>query len=301
MSKTLLVVTGPTASGKTALAIRLAKYFGTEIVSADSRQVYKEMRIGTARPAEEEWEGVKHHLLGHRSVHDNYNAGEFEADALNTIEALFKEKDLVILCGGTGLYIHAVLQGFDDVPVKNDRIRKDVTESYKKGGLIWLQETLQSIDPEYYAQAEIQNPQRLIRAIEIVKITGKSNLTFRKGRHKTRPWRTLKLCIELPRETLYQRIDQRVDRMMLDGLEDEAKKLYPYRTLNALQTVGYTELFDYFDGKINKERAVELIKQHSRNYAKRQITWFRRDTEMIPLSPDAKAEEIAKLIQSARP
>lgn len=296
VSKILLVVLGPTASGKTALAIRLAQHFGTEIVSADSRQVFREMRIGTARPDESEWEGIPHHLLGHHSIHDVYNAGLFEQEAIDKLNAIFEKSDIAILCGGTGLYINAVLEGFDDVPSRNDLIRSEITASYEEKGLHWLQETLKEHDPDFYEHAEIHNPQRLIRAIEVVRVTGKTHAEIRLGRKKERPWKTIKIGIDLPREELYKRIDQRVLHMMREGLEEEAKNLLPNKELNALQTVGYTEIFEYLEGQYSRERAIELISQHTRNYAKRQLTWFRRDAEIHWVKADADIQLIESLL-----
>jgi len=285
VKKTLIVVLGPTASGKTALSIALARKYKTEIVSADSRQVFREMTIGTARPTEQEWDGVQHHLLGHLSIHDNYNAALYERDATKILNAIFEKHDNAIVCGGTGLYIKALLEGFDEVPPADETIRQQLETDLSEKGIEYLQEELKKRDPDFFAIAEIQNPQRLMRAIEMVMVSGKTHTELRKGKKKTLPWIVRKIGIDLPREELYMRINRRVDEMMQNGLLEEAKTLFPYKHLNALQTVGYTELFDHLEGKIDLEKAVELIKQHTRNYAKRQLTWFRRDEEIIWVKP----------------
>jgi tRNA dimethylallyltransferase len=285
VKKTLIVVLGPTASGKTALSIELAKKYGTEIVSADSRQVFKEMKIGTARPDASETAGIPHHLLGHVSIHDPYNAGKFEEEAVAIIERLFIKHNVVVVCGGTGLYINALLEGFDDVPQRNESLRNELIAIYETKGIESLQNMLREIDPDHCGEIDMQNPQRLIRAIEMVKTSGKTHRELRKGLRKERPWRTVKFGIKMDREELYRRINLRVDHMMEAGLLEEAKSLYPNRHLNALQTVGYSELFDFFDGKTTLEQAAELIKQHTRNYAKRQLTWFRRDEEISWINP----------------
>ncbi|MBX7094508.1 MAG: tRNA (adenosine(37)-N6)-dimethylallyltransferase MiaA [Flavobacteriales bacterium] len=294
--KILLVVLGPTASGKTDLSIRLASFFSTEIVSADSRQVFREMKIGTARPDESEWQHVPHHLLGHRSIHETYNAGIFEEEALACIASIHQKNKTAILCGGTGFYIQSVLEGFDDVPSRDEEIRSKLTQEYESAGIEFLQQKLLQLDPAFYQVAELQNPQRLIRALEIILVTGKSPLELRSGKAKDRPWRSIYIMPDLPREVLYDRINKRVDQMIEAGMENEARNLFPYRHLNALQTVGYSEWFSFFEGEISREKAIELIKQHTRNYAKRQLTWFRKLPDVHLVDPHLPIEKIVQQI-----
>ncbi|MFZ5551588.1 MAG: tRNA (adenosine(37)-N6)-dimethylallyltransferase MiaA, partial [Bacteroidota bacterium] len=280
--KTLIVICGPTAVGKTKAAIELAKQLDTAVVSADSRQVYREMKTGTARPDESELQGIKHYLLGHISIEEDYNAGKFEADALKALDEIFKKNDYAILCGGTGLYINAVLYGFDELPEKDEKLRAFIETEYEKNGLPWLQEKLKELDPIFYEKAELKNPQRMMRAVEVCMSSGKTHAELKSQEKikKTRPFTVIKTGLNTDRDELYTRIHQRVDEMMEKGLLEEARSLHPKKHLNALQTVGYTELFDYFEGKTSLERAVELIKQNTRHYAKRQITWFKRDEEI---------------------
>jgi tRNA dimethylallyltransferase len=291
-TKHLLIICGPTAVGKTALSIELAKYYGTEIISADSRQLYTEMSIGTAKPTLEEMQGIPHHLVDCLSVQQNYNAGDYERDVLKTLNELFTRHNLVIMCGGTGLYIDAVCKGFDEGLESDEAIKQQITEQYTLLGLNWLQEQVKELDIDFYGQADIQNPQRLMRALEVCKVTGKPYSSFRKNVAVERDFNVIKVFITEEREILYQRINQRVDKMMQDGLLKEAQTLYAYRYLNALNTVGYKELFGYFDQQTSLEKAVELIKQHTRNYAKRQITWFKNDMDCMAFYPS----EIEKII-----
>lgn len=294
--KTLIVVQGPTASGKTALAVTLARSFSTEVISADSRQVYKEMFIGTARPTKEEMQEIPHHLIGHVSIHDDYNAHEFEKEFLKISEELFQRHDVIILCGGTGLYTRIALEGMDELPQKDDTIRQAIIQKFESEGIVSLQQELKEKDPEYFSQAEIENPQRLIRTLEILRITGEKMATIRKGAKKERPFQIIRLTLDWSREQLYDRINKRVDQMMESGLLNEVRELFPYRHLNALQTVGYTELFQYLEGKMSLEMAVEKIKQHTRNYAKRQITWFRKEPNSILIPGTYKTEDLLKMI-----
>ena len=284
-TKHLLIICGPTAVGKTAISVELSKHYNTEIISADSRQLYTEMSIGTAKPTLDEMQGIPHHLLDCISVQQTYTAGDYERDALKILDELFTKHNLVIMCGGTGLYIDAVCKGFDEGLESNEEIKKQIIEQYQQNGLIWLQEQVKELDIDFYKQADIQNPQRLMRALEVCKTTGKPYSSFRKNIAVKRDFNVIKVFIQEEREILYQRINQRVDKMMKDGLLKEAQTLYAYRYLNALNTVGYKELFGYFDQQTSLEKAVDLIKQHTRNYAKRQITWFKNDEDCTAFFP----------------
>lgn len=275
--KHLLVIGGPTASGKTGFAIRLARHFGAHIVSADSRQFFREMSIGTARPTEEELAAAPHHLIGHLSIEQTYSVGAYEREALAKLEELFQEKDVVILTGGSGLYINALCQGMDEFPEVPPVVRKEVEMLYQQEGLAALHKALKEADPDYLAEADQQNPHRLIRALAVCRAAGKPFSSFRKRAAQARAFTPVYLQMHWPRAALYDRIDRRVDQMMADGLLEEARLLVPYRRHTALQTVGYRELFDYLDGRTDLETAVELIKRNSRRYAKRQLTWMRRD------------------------
>lgn len=279
-SKTLIVIAGPTAVGKTGLAIRLAKKFQTEIISADSRQFFKELNIGTAKPSEKELLEVKHHFINSLSITQDYDAAQFGEDALKKIQELFIVHDFVILCGGSGLYIKAVTEGFDEIPKIADEIRSSLTKEYSKNGLPWLQEKIKELDPDLFESIDQQNPQRLMRALEVKLGTGLSISSFRKKEKRQHNFNIVKVGLELSREVLYARIDDRMDKMIEEGLFEEAKQLYPCKNHNALQTVGYQEIFDFIDGHYDREEAVRLLKRNSRRYAKRQLTWFRRDAEM---------------------
>lgn len=276
---TVIVVAGPTAVGKTAVAIELAKKLGTSIVSADSRQCYKEMNIGTAKPSAEELQAVKHYFIDEFSVRENISAADYEVLALRYLDEIFLSNDYAVVCGGTGLYIKALTEGLDEMPGVDDRIEKEVNELYIQNGLGWLQQTTQEEDPIFYAAAEIGNPARLLRALIFKRSTGKSITAFRTREKKQRHFNIVKCALELPRPQLYNRINSRTDEMMKLGLLDEVISLLPFRHHKNLQTVGYSELFDYLNGKYALEEAIEKIKQHTRNYAKRQLTWFRKDKE----------------------
>ncbi|MBX2965960.1 MAG: tRNA (adenosine(37)-N6)-dimethylallyltransferase MiaA [Cyclobacteriaceae bacterium] len=285
--KKLVVIVGPTAVGKTALSIELAEALRTEIISADSRQVYREMAIGTAKPTPQELARVKHHFIDSHSIHDKYDAAQFGEEALKKIYELFGLYDTVLVCGGSGLYVKALLEGFDDIPEVPDEIRETVIEKYKVNGLQWLQQEVQKLDPEYFSAADQQNPARLSRALEVVLATGKSITTFQKKQKRVLPFTVVKIGLELERKELYSRIDERMDKMIEAGLFEEAKVLYPFRAHNALQTVGYQEVFDFMEGKYDREEATRLLKRNSRRYAKRQLTWFKRDEEISWLTkPD---------------
>jgi len=282
----LIIIAGPTAVGKTTVSITIAKALKCEIISADARQFYKELQIGTAPPGKTELNDVPHHFIGTLSVRDTYNTGRFEKDVLKLLPELFKKSGFAVMVGGSGLYIHAVCHGIDLLPEPDTWLRNELNLLYKTRGIIALQERLKILDPEYFLKTDINNPVRLIRAIEVSMITGKPYSSFRKQKANERPFRTLKIGIDLPREELYERINTRVDEMIARGLVDEARSMLPFRSLNSLNTVGYKELFDHFDGKISLNEAISLIKRHSRNYAKRQLTWFRRDSWINWFHPD---------------
>jgi tRNA dimethylallyltransferase len=286
LKKTAIVIAGPTGVGKTALSIRLAQYFNTEILSADSRQCFREMNIGVARPNPDELTTVPHHFIAAYSIGDTVNAGVFEQYALHALSGIFSKHNQSIVVGGTGLYIKALCEGMDQIPPVPEAIRTQIGEAYLLKGLTWLQEQLQQKDPGFYAMAEQQNPQRLMRALEVWEATGRSISDFRKGDTVLRDFDCIKIGLDLPRELLYDRINQRVDTMMEAGLLAEVAALLPHRNLNALQTVGYRELFDYTDGKMALAEAVDAIKKHTRHYAKRQLTWFRKDAAMHWFAPD---------------
>jgi tRNA dimethylallyltransferase len=293
----LVVIAGPTASGKTAAAIKLALHYGTEIISADSRQFYREIPIGTATPTEAEKQGVIHHWLGNRSITEPVDAGTYSREVRTLLAMLFAKHRVVILTGGSGLYIDAVLNGFDELPEANETVRNQLRQEFKANGIAVLQQKLGTLDPEYFAQVDINNPARLMRAIEVCLTTGKSYSALRRNNATPLPWPCLKFGMDLPREKLYERVNQRTLKMIDDGFEAEAKRVLQYRNQQALQTVGYKEWFEYFDGKISREEAIHLIQQHTRNYAKRQLTWNRRDKEMVFISPDDVPGMIAMIDQ----
>lgn len=288
----LVVLGGPTASGKTEVAIALALHYGAEIISADSRQFYREMSIGTAKPTAAERAQVPHHLVDFLPVEQVYNAGDFERDALACLDDLFSRMPLVVLTGGSGLYLQAVYEGLDHFPPVSDAVRAAWEQRYQAEGLEFLQRALEVQDPAYYELVDRQNPVRLIRALSVCEAAGKPYSSFRRKAPVERPFRHLLMNLEWPREQLYQRIDARVDRMMEAGFLEEARSLYPKRHCNALQTVGYQELFSYFDGACTLDEAVEKFKQHSRNYAKRQMTWFRRQGDWQAFQPGQLDEMI---------
>jgi tRNA dimethylallyltransferase len=286
-NKTIIIIAGPTAVGKTAVALDVAKHFQTEIISADSRQCFKEMNIGVARPSMEELQQVPHHFIASHSILDEVTAVTFEQYALKKTEELFQKHDVVVVTGGTGLYIKAFCEGLDEIPEVSPQIRSRIITKYELEGLSWLQKEIKEKDPEFYKKGEIENPQRMMRALEVMEATGHSILYFRKGEKAVRNFAIIKAGLELPKEELQQRINNRVDKMMADGLLDEVKKLLPYKHLNALQTVGYAELFDFLENKKTITKAVEEIKIHTRQYAKRQMTWFKKDKEIVWFMPGA--------------
>jgi tRNA dimethylallyltransferase len=301
---TVIIVCGPTAVGKTAVAIALAKHFHTEIISADSRQCFKEMKIGVARPSEKELKQVKHHFIASHSVHDSISAAAFENIALEKVNELFKTHDAVVMTGGTGLYIKAFCEGLDLIPEIDPVIRGKIIAGYEEKGLAWLQNEIQLKDPGFYKAGEMQNPQRIMRALEVAEATGKSILEYRKGSKAPRNFNIIKIGLELPKEKLHQNINTRIDNMIESGLVEEVKKLLPCKHLNALQTVGYSEIFNHFAGKISLTTAVEEIKKNTRQYAKRQMTWFRKDRDIkwfMPAQFSAIVEFIRKNIFKTEP
>lgn len=285
MKKNLIVIAGPTAVGKTALSIELAKFYGCPVISADSRQFYKEMSIGTAKPTAQEMQNVPHHFIDQISIHDTYNVGQYEREAIACIEHEFKEHEHLILVGGSGLYINAVLNGVDEFEEIPGHIREQLTDDYNTKGLEYLQNQLKQCDEVYYNQVDLNNPQRIMRALEVCIHTQKPYSSFRKKEHKERSFNAICLLINTEREQLYARINQRVDLMMAQGLLNEVRQLYPYKHLNALNTVGYKELFDAMDGNISLKDAENLIKQNTRRYAKRQLTWFNNQGDFESFEP----------------
>ncbi|GAB4407167.1 MAG: tRNA (adenosine(37)-N6)-dimethylallyltransferase MiaA [Microscillaceae bacterium] len=294
-NKHLFVIVGPTAVGKTALSLSLARHFATEIISADARQFYQEMNIGTAKPSPDELAQVPHHFIHHLSIHTPYSAGHFEQAALRQLAHIFQEKNTAILVGGSGLYIRTLCEGMDEMPPESPLLRAQLTQQWQHEGLAPLQAQLQALDPVYFAQVDLQNPHRLIRALEVCLSTGKPYSQFRVRRPAIRPFQIHKIGLELPREVLYARIEARMETMLAAGLRQEAESLYAHRHLPALQTVGYTEIFDFLDGAYDWEECVRRLKRNSRRYAKRQLTWFRRDAGIRWFHPEAEAQIRAHL------
>ena len=286
--KTLIVLTGPTAVGKTAVSLDIAKHFGIPVINADSRQIFKELRIGTARPTEAEMEEVKHYFVGTLGIEDYYSASLYEQQVLELLDKEFQSHDYALLSGGSMMYIDAVCDGIDDIPTIDDQTRETMKRRLKEEGLEALVEELKRLDPEYYEIVDRQNPRRVVHALEICVMTGKTYTSFRKRSKKERPFRIIKIGLDRPREELYNRINARVDKMMSDGLLDEVKALYPEKELNALNTVGYKELFDYLDGRWPLKEAVERIKGNTRRYARKQLTWYKKDEQIRWFHPDDK-------------
>jgi len=275
-NKELIVIAGPTAVGKTSYAIELAQKYNTEILSADSRQFYRELQIGTAAPTKEELAAAPHHFIGNLSIHDYYNVSIYEQEALALIEQLFEKHDKLIVVGGSGLYIDALCYGIDELPDADESLRSEIKRRFAEEGIEYLQKEVERLDPEFYKIVDRNNHKRLQRALEVCLATGKTYSSQRSNKRKNRPFKIRKLVLNMDRQKLYERINKRVDLMMEQGLLDEVKSLLPYRDLNALKTVGYTELFRYIDGDISLEQAVTDIKTNSRRYSKRQVTWFKR-------------------------
>jgi tRNA dimethylallyltransferase len=288
LKKTLIVITGPTAVGKTALCLDLAKHFDIPIINADSRQIYQELRIGTARPTEEQMKKVKHYFVGILGLEDYYSASLFEQQVLKLLEQEFQTRDYALMAGGSMMYIDAVCDGIDDIPTIDDATRDMMKKRLADEGLEKLCEELKILDPEYYDIVDRQNPRRVVHALEICTMTGKTYTSFRKREKRERPFEIIKIGLNRPREELYERINKRVDQMMTDGLLDEVRSLYPQRSLNALNTVGYKELFDYIDGCWPLEEAVERIKGNTRRYARKQLTWYKKDEQIRWFHPDDK-------------
>ena len=287
----MYVITGPTASGKSALAVDLARRLGTEIISADSRQIYQGIPIVTAMPTPEERAAVKHHLIDMLPLDAYYSASQFEEDALRIAEDVMNRTGSVVVCGGSMMYVDALCHGIDELPTVPDSIRKGLMEEHAEKGDAWLLDQLQNLDPEYYGKVDKKNIKRVFHAVEIIRAAGKTYTELRTGERRSRPFEIKKYMIDMPREMLFSRINRRVDAMVADGLEEEARRVYPQRALNSLNTVGLKEMFAMFEGTMPRDVAIERIKKNTRVYAKKQLTWWARDREIIPLcwnvSPDA--------------
>lgn len=293
MLRRLIVIVGPTGSGKTDLSIRVAQHLRAPILSTDSRQFYRGIPIGTAQPDAEQLAAVEHHLIASHELEDCLNCGSYEVLALEILERLFADHETVVAVGGSGLYVQALCEGMDDLPQADERLREELAATLEREGLEALTEELKRLDPRYWEQVDRQNPARVLRALEVCRQTGRPYSEQRTGQKRERNFEVVKVGVDMPREELYTRINRRVDGMMAAGLEAEARKVYPLRHLNSLQTVGYKELFSYFDGEITRDEAVELIKRNSRRYAKRQLTWFRRDEAIRWFHPSQVEEVIA--------
>lgn len=279
--KLCIIIVGPTAVGKTSMAIRIAQEFDTCIISADSRQCYKELNIGVAKPSSADLLAVTHYFINSHTIHEEVNAALFEQYALACVETIFQNSNLAVITGGTGLYINAFCDGMDEIPVILPEVRNNIRKGFEHSGLEWLQNQVQQNDPGYYQDGEMLNPQRLMRSLEVKLSTGRSIRAFQSKQKKNRPFDIIKIGLDLPRELLYNNINSRVDTMIRHGLEEEVRSLLPYRHLNALNTVGYKEFFNYFDGTISRNQAIDAIKLSTRRYAKRQVTWFRNDNEIV--------------------
>lgn len=295
--KTVIIVCGPTAIGKTAVAISLAKSLKTEIINADSRQIYKELNIGVAKPSPNELAQVKHHLIGTQSINELYGAGDFEKEALKITNEIFEKKDSLIMCGGTGLYLKAFCEGLDNLPKADEDYRNELHEKFKTRSLTYLQDELLKFDPEAKNLIDFNNPQRLMRVLEVIKVSGEKYSSVLQGKKANRPFEIIKIGLNTNRVDLYERINKRVDEMIEKGLIDEVRGLKNYQGLNALKTVGYSEIFDFLDDKCSLKDAIDKIKQHTRNYAKRQLTWFRADNEITWFEPN-EGDKIFSFVQS---
>ena len=296
-AKTLIVITGPTAVGKTALCLDIAQHFGIPIINADSRQIYKELKIGTASPTDEQLAKVKHYFVGSLSLNDYYSASLFEQQTMEILEREFAKSDYALMAGGSMMYIDAVCDGIDDIPTVDDATRETLKARLASEGLEPLVEELKQLDPEYYEIVDKQNPRRVVHGLEICLMTGKTYTSFRKREKKQRPFRIIKIGLNRDREELYDRINQRVDQMMDEGLLDEARNLYPMRHMNALNTVGYKEMFAYLDGTWTLEEAVERIKGNTRRYARKQLTWYKKDEQIRWFHPDEKENILSYISQ----
>lgn len=294
--KTLIVIVGPTGSGKTELAVSLAERFAAPVISTDSRQIYRDLPIGTAQPDAAQLQRAEHYFIATHAIDEEFNCGAYEQAALALLDKLFTQHPTVIAVGGSGLYVKALCDGLDDLPEAAPEIRQELAQRLRDEGLEPLAEQLRQLDPEYYRQVDTKNPARVLRALEVCLSTGQPYSSLRIGEPHERPFRIIMIGTQMERAELYRRIDRRVDEMMAAGLEQEARAVYPYRHLNSLQTVGYKELFDYFDGKITRDEAVELIKRNTRRYAKRQLTWFRRDRRIAWFEPTHR-DEIVRHIE----
>jgi tRNA dimethylallyltransferase len=290
--KTLLTIVGPTAIGKTRMAIALATHFGTEILSCDSRQFFKELRIGTAVPSAEELAQVPHHFIQHKSIFEAYSVGDFERDVIALLDKLFKKHDVVVMVGGSGLYAKAIIDGLDDFPEVDEVIRQELNEAYVQKGIEYLQELLKTLDEVQYNQMDVQNPQRLIRALEVCRASGKPYSSFLQRKEKQRDFTSVQIGLTADRTEVYERINKRVDMMLEEGLLIEAQDMMPYKHLNALQTVGYKELFSFFEGECSFEAAIEAIKMNTRRFAKRQFTWFQKDKRIKWFDYRSSLEEV---------
>ncbi len=294
MEKTLVVITGPTGSGKTSLAVEVAKAKGTEIISADSRQIFKEIPIGTAAPSEEERAAVPHYFVATHSLMDYYSAADFESDVISLLERKWREHDVMVMAGGSMMYVDAVINGIDDIPSISDENRRRAMAVYENGGLQQLRLDVLELDPEYYRQVDLNNHKRLIHALEIMYESGKKYSALRTGQSRKRDFRVLKFALNLPREVLFDRINRRVETMIDAGLEAEARAVYDMRHLNSLNTVGYKEMFEYFDGKMDRATAIARICKNTRVYAKKQLTWLKKDDSVIWLNPENALEEVLR-------
>ena len=291
----LLLVVGPTAVGKTDLCLKLAKKFQTEILSCDSRQFYREMMLGTAKPSLEELQAVPHHFINSLSITDSYDVQKYEKEAMALLNQLFQTHKVVVMTGGTGLFADAIQFGLDEIPAVAPELRQEIIQEYNENGLNWLQSEVANVDPDYFTVVDRDNPQRLMRALEVCRGTGLPFSSFRVKKKVARPFQVVKIGLDLPREILYRRIDERMDRMVANGLFEEAAGLFEQRELNALQTLGYSEIFGFLEGKYDREETLRLLKRNSRRYAKRQLTWFRKDASLVWFDPSQTEEVMAYL------
>ena len=298
MNNLLVILLGPTGVGKTDLSIEIAKYFKTEIISADSRQIFKELTIGTAVPSIDNLNEIKHHFIQSHSVKDYYSIDRFEKEVLNTLDSIFVKTNIAIMTGGSMLYIDAVCNGIDELPDPDPDLRDELNKQFEKDGIEGLRIQLKKLDPDYYETVDLRNPKRLLRAIEVCLTTGKPYSSLRTSTKKERPFKIIKIGLNLPRDILYNRINQRVDKMIKEGLVEEALQVFPFRHLNSLNTVGYKELFDHFEGNTDIATAIDLIKRNTRRYARRQLTWFRKDKDITWFHPDQNEEIIQYLMSS---